>query len=413
MPWPNQKSSSVDVGTTKVCAVVGEVNKNGVDLSGHGLAPCQGLQKGIVVDIDATVLAIEEAIETAQQATGFQIRAVAVGITGQHIQSFNSRGSVEIERFRDITAEDVEQAKEAAQRVDIPAGHEIIHSIPRAFRIDGHEGVRRPIGMTGTRLDVEMHIVTAETSFLQNLIKCIHQADLSIIPGGIILEPLATAEAVLSAEERELGVALVDIGGGTSDVALFRAGGVFHTSVIPVGGNHVTNDLAVGLRVARNEAERIKLQHGTALDEGIEELEAVTVTPLGHTADDTVRIPKRIIPEIVHPRMEELFELVADEIARAEATHQLPAGLVISGGGSQLPGTLEVASRVLGMPVRLGAPLDPAAATSALRGPSFATGVGLVTYAARYARDTRQREGQLLEGLFAGLGRWLRGLLSR
>ncbi|HOJ20194.1 MAG TPA: cell division protein FtsA, partial [Armatimonadota bacterium] len=283
----------LDVGTTKVCAVVGEVTKNGVELSGHGISPCQGLQKGIVVDIDATVLAIEEAIEMAQQATGFQIRSVAVGITGQHIQSFNSRGSIEIERFRDITAEDVEQAKEAAQRIDIPAGREIIHSIPRAFRIDGHEGVRRPIGMTGTHLEVEMHIVTAETSFLQNLIKCVHQADLSIIPGGIILEPLATAEAVLSAEERELGVALVDIGGGTSDVALFRGGGVFHTSVIPVGGNHVTNDLAVGLRVARNEAERIKLEHGTALDEGIEELEAITVTPLGQPADETVRIPKR------------------------------------------------------------------------------------------------------------------------
>lgn len=402
----------LDVGTTKVCAVVGDVTKTGIDLVGHGLAECRGLNKGVVVDIEATVAAIEKAVAAAEQATGFRIRSVAVGITGQHIESVNHSGAVSIQKYRDISEEDVEQALDAAQRLALPAGREVIHNIPRVFTIDGHHGVRRPVGMSGTELEVETHIVTAESSCVQNLVKCLHQAELAIIPGGIILEALATAEAVLTPDEAELGVALVDIGGGTSDVALFRWGSAFHTAAIPVGGNHVTNDLAVGLRVARADAEQIKLAHGTALDEGIAEDDALTITPLGHEGGEGVPIPRKIIPEIVQPRMAELFEMVRDEIERAGAAGQLPAGLVLSGGGSQLPGCLEVAGQVLEMPVRLGTPTHPAAATGDLRRPSFATGVGLVQYAARHRQAADDHEKPLVGALVGRISRWLRRLFS-
>ncbi len=402
----------LDVGTTKVCAVVGEVSKGGVELVGHGLAPCRGLHKGMVVDIDATVAAITKAVEQAQQATGFQIRAVAAGITGDHVRSLVNRGSVSLQRLREVTEEDVEAAIDAAQRVPLEPGREIICTTPRLYTIDGHQGIRRPVGMAGTNLEAEALVITAQSSFVQNVIKCVHQADLAIVPGGLILESLATAEAVLSQEEKELGVALVDIGGGTSDLALFRSGSAFHIGAIPVGGNHVTNDLAVGLRVARPEAERIKLAHGTALGEEIDELDAIEVKPVGQEEGEGVRIPRRIVAEIVHPRMEELFELIQAEIEAAGALGMLPAGLVLSGGGSLLPGTIEVASRVLQMPVRLGVPRHAAAQTGTLRGPEFATGVGLVLNAARNQRRAESEDADLLSALLAPLRRWLRKLFS-
>lgn len=400
----------LDVGTTKVCAVVGEVTKNGVDLLAHGVSPCDGLHKGMVVNVDATVPAIEKAVEAAEHASGLQIRSVVVGVTGEHIESHTGRGTVRIPGDREIRQSDVAQAIEAARQIDLPPGREILHNIPRTSTIDGHPGIRNPVGMFGSTLEVETHIVTAQSNPVQNVYQCVEQAGLSV--ALVVLEPLATAEAVLHPDEKELGVALVDIGGGTSDVALFRGGTVFHSAVIPVGGNHVTNDLAVGLRVAFPEAERVKLQHGTAVDTGVDELEAVTITPIGHTGGDGMRVPRRILAEIIQPRMEELMELVRDEIQRAGALGMLPAGLVLSGGGSQLPGTLDVASEVLGMPVRLGAPLDPAAATGPLRGPEYATGVGLVLYAARHARAGREPDG-LVQGVLKQVLRWARRIFGR
>ncbi|MBI3946187.1 MAG: cell division protein FtsA [Armatimonadetes bacterium] len=402
----------LDIGTTKVCAVVGEVSKDGVALAGHGLVPCEGLRKGIVVDIRATAEAVADAVAQAEKMTGYQIRSVAVGVTGQHVASCNREASVPIQKFRDIAEEDVAQVLEAAERGVAADGREVIHNIPRLFSIDGHAGIRRPVGMSGSSLEVESHVITAQSSQIQNVIKCVHEADLSIVPHGIILEPLATARAVLTPDERELGVALVDIGGGTSDVALFRLGTVFHSAVIAVGGNHVTNDLAVGLRVARGEAERIKLAHGTALEESVDEAEAVAITPVGQPEGDGTRVPRRIIGEIVQPRMEELFELVQAEIERAGAAGQLPAGLVLSGGGSRLPGTLAVAARVLGVPVRLGTPLDPAAATGSLNGPEFATGVGLVLYAASTYRAGDLRNSSLVRALWLRLRHALRRVFS-
>lgn len=400
----------LDIGTTKVCAVVGEVTKEGVSLAGHGVVPCQGLHKGMVVDIPATVEAIVEAVSQAEKATGFPISSVAVGVTGRHVESTNRSARVSVQRPRDITEEDVARVLEAAEQEVVADGREVLHNIPRFFCIDGHSGIRRPVGMSGGTLEVETHIVTAQSSHLQNVIKCVQEADLTILPHGIILEPLATARAVLTPDEGELGVALVDIGGGTTDVALFRMGTVFHSAVIPVGGNHVTNDLAVGLRVAPSEAERIKVAHGTALEEMVDETEAVAIVPVGQ--EEEMRVPRRIIGEIVQPRMEELFELVRSEIERAGATAHLPAGLVLSGGGSRLPGTLEVASRVLGLPARLGVPLVAAPSDGALGGPEFATGVGLVLYAAAYCRPADWRNSSLVRALWRRVRRVWRRIFS-
>ncbi len=400
----------LDVGTTKICAVVGELTKNGVSLLGHGVAPCDGLHKGVVVNIEATVPAIEKAVEAAERSSGYEIRSVVVGITGEHIRSLTGKGTVRIRRDQEITRADVAQAQEAAQQIDLPPGREIIHNIPRASSVDGHHGIKNPVGMFGSTLEVETHLVTAESNPVQNIYKCVEQAGLTITQ--VVLEPLATAEAVLHTAEKEMGVALIDIGGGTSDLALFGGGSAFYSAVIPVGGKHVTNDLSVGLRVAFTEAERIKLEHGIATEDGLDDLEAVAITPVGQPAGEEMRVPRRIIAEIIQPRMEELFELVEEEIRRAGGLELIPAGVVISGGGSRLPGTLDVASQVLGVPVRLGAPLDPAAATGALRTPEYSTGVGLVLYAARNPRGTHHADG-LLDGLFGPISRWFRRLFSR
>jgi cell division protein FtsA len=375
----------LDIGTTKVCAIVGEVMESGqVNIVGLGQRPSHGVRKGVIVDLDAAARAIREAVDDASRMTGYSIHTVVVGVTGQHIASLNSRGAVAITNVeREVTVADVERAHEQARVIVLPPDREIIHAIPRAYFLDGQEGISRPVGMSGTRLEVEAHIVTGAVTFLQNVAKSVHMAGLSV--DSTVLEPIATGEAILTEQERDMGVAIADIGGGTTDVAIFSGGDVFYSAVIPVGGSHVTNDISVGLRAAEEESERVKLRYGAARlsDVGSPETDLFEVTNL--SSSEPRRFSRRILAEIIHPRMEELFELVRHELEKSGYYNLLPAGLVLSGGGAQMVGARELCEHITGLPTRVGAPRDVVGLSEAIRSPVYATGVGLVLYGARQA----------------------------
>ena len=342
--------------------------------------------------------------------TGYDIHAVVVGVTGEHIASLNSRGVVAITHpSRDITAEDVERVQEQARVIVLPPDREIVHAIARSYSIDGQNGIRDPVGMSGTRLEVETHVVTGAVTFIQNVAKCVHKAGLSV--DGTVLEPIATGEAVLLPAERDLGVALADIGGGTTDIAIFVDGDIYYSSVIPVGGNHVTRDISVGLRTSHEESERVKIAHGAALMStvGPPDLDVFSVTSLG--SETPRQIPRRILVEIIHPRMDELFALVRQEIMKSGYYNLLPAGIVLSGGGSQIAGGTQLCQQVTGMPTRVGGPRDVVGLADALRSPVYATGVGLVLYGARHMAHAGEPRGGL-QGLLEGqsLGNLMKSL---
>lgn len=400
----------LDIGTTKICAVVGEIDRDGEPVViGSATVPCQGLRRGMVVDIDETALAIKRAIQEAERRAGVEIRSVAIGVTGEHISSLNSRGVVVLSHpHREITEEDRQRVLDEARAIVHPPGRQILHVIPRSYTVDGHKGIRKPVGMFGTHLEVEAHIITANRSFVDNVLRCVEKARLTLDGGeeGIFLEALATAEAVLTSDEKELGVALVDIGGGTTDVALFSDGSIFHTAVIPVGGEHVTRDIAIGLRLAHQEAERVKLESGTALISAVPADEIIEVRPISR--EETMPIPRHIVAEIIEPRMEELFELLKKEIDGVGG-EWVRGGLVITGGGSLLPGTDQLAERVLGMPARVGLPRVSGPRAGEVQAPPYATAVGLMLLSAkRHLPAYKGRPG----GLLSSLSRWARGLLG-
>ncbi|HEX5324117.1 MAG TPA: cell division protein FtsA [Capsulimonadaceae bacterium] len=376
----------LDIGTTKVCAIVAEVDESGVaNIIGLGHSPSHGIRKGVVIDIDGASLAIEDAVTKARRMTGYEIHSVVVGVTGEHIASLNSRGVVAVTHpSREITVEDLERVQDQARVIVLPPDREIIHAIPRSYSIDGQGGIRYPVGMSGTRLEVETHIVTGAVTFIQNVAKCVHKAGLSV--EATVLEPIATGEAVLLPAERDLGVILADIGGGTTDIAIFVDGDILYSAVIPVGGNHVTRDISVGLRVSHEEAERVKLKYGACLFNlvGSPELDTFEVTPLGF--EEPRPIPRRILVEIIHPRMDELFTLVRQEIMKSGYYNLLPAGVVLSGGGSEIAGGTQLCQQVTGMPTRIGAPRDVVGLSDALKSPIYATGVGLVLYGVHHAQ---------------------------
>ncbi len=379
----------LDIGTTKVCAIVGEVMPDSrVNIIGLGQRPSAGVRKGVIVDLDAASAAIHDAVEDASRMTGYSIHTVIAGVTGQHIASLNSRGVVAITNAdREVTEADVERAHEQARVIVLPPDREIIHAIPRAYYLDGQEGIRHPVGMSGTRLEVEAHIVTGAVTFLQNVAKSVHLAGLSV--EATVLEPIATGEAVLMDHEREMGVALADIGGGTTDVAIFAGGDVLYSSVIPVGGTHVTKDISVGLRSTEEEAERVKLRYGAARlsDVGPSDSDLFEIQCL--TEEEPRRFSRRILAEIIHPRMEELFDMIRQELEKSGYYNLLPAGLVLSGGGAQMIGARELCEHITGLPTRIGAPHDVIGLSEAVRSPVYATGVGLVMYGARHAHPAQ------------------------
>jgi cell division protein FtsA len=407
--------AGLDIGTTKVCAIVGEVMDRGrVHIVGMGQRPSHGVRKGVVVDLDAASIAIQDAVAEASRLTGYDINTVIVGVTGQHIASLNSRVAIPITNAdREITYADIERAHEQARVIVLPPDREIIHAIPRAYFVDGQDGIRQPVGMSATRLEVESHIVTGAVTFLQNVAKAVHLAGLNV--EATVLEPIATGEAVLTDREREMGVALADIGGGTTDVAIFSGGDVLHTGVIAVGGAHVTKDISVGLRSTVEEAERIKLRYGAARlsDVGPADSDLFDVTCLAD--DDPRRFSRRILVEIIHPRMEELFELVRHELEKSGYYNLLPAGLVLSGGGAQLSGARELCEHITGLPTRIGAPSDIAGLSETVRTPAYSTGVGLVLYGARHAQlaATGSRAGLTAAAALIEPNRYVGGFMRK
>lgn len=376
----NRTVVGIDVGTTKICTMVAEVRPDSrINVLGVGLTPSKGLDKGVVVNIDDAVNAIATSVEKAERLSGYRIGTAYVGIAGKHVQSLNSRGVVAISRpDHEITGMDVSRAVESAQAVAIPTQREIIHVIPRAYIVDGHENIRDPVGMSGYRLEVETHIVTGEVMAIQNLIKSVERA--GVIIDDLVLQPLASGEAVLTAEDKDRGVVLVDIGGGTTDIAIFIQGGIWHSVVIPVGGNHLTNDIVYVLHTPHNTAEYLKLKYGAAIAQEPEEGEDDVIKTESFAPGEHQDISRYHLNQIIQARCEQIVELIAAEIRRSGYEGLLPAGIVLTGGSSQLPGFDELVREMLGMPVRIGSPSNLTGLSDAVDSPPYATGVGLVKW---------------------------------
>ena len=372
----------LDIGTTKICCIVGEVGPDGINVIGIGTHPSRGLRKGVVINIEATVSSIHKAVEEAELMAGAEISAVYAGIAGGHIRGFNSQGVVAV-KDKEVRQGDLERVLDAARAINIPQDREILHVLPQEYIIDEQDGIREPLGMSGVRLEAKVHIVTAAVSSAQNIVKCCGRTGLQV--ADIVLEPLASAEAVLAEEEKELGVALVDIGGGTTDLAIFSGGAIQHTSVIPLGGNHLTNDIATGLRLPLDQAEEVKKKYGYALRSGVGAEEFFSVKTFGE--EEPVRISRQDLAHVIEARVEEIFALTLQEIKRSGYDGLLPAGMVLTGGTSALPGIRQLASKVLGMPVRTAQPEHLVGLVDQLKSPAYSTGVGLLHWAAALTEE--------------------------
>ena len=402
---------AIDIGTTKVCVLIGEVEARtgGVDVIGIGQAPSDGLRKGVVVDIDRTVQSVAAAVDAAERLSGLKVRSAFVGISGSHIGSQNSRGMVAVSsRQHDVQREDTVRAIEAARAVSIPNTREILHVIPRGYVVDGQEGVRDPIGMSAVRLEVETHIVTASSTSVQNLSKCVQKAGIEI--DELVLAPLATAEALLSEEDRELGVALCDIGGDTTDVAIFQDGSISHCATIPMGARSVTSDLGLVLRVTPDVAESLKLKQGTALPLDVDPDEVIQITSIGEELPRP--ITRRHVAQIIEARTTELFDHIAREIEAAGATNRLQAGLALTGGGSQLTGIARAARDQLGMSARVLAPAGLGGLTDSISTPPYSAASGLLLWGVKnWTADDERAAGRSLDGLGGRIGKLFRGLM--
>ncbi|HYC07278.1 MAG TPA: cell division protein FtsA [Candidatus Binatia bacterium] len=371
----------IDVGTSKVCALIGEVGRDGrLTVIGHGTVPSSGLKKGAVVNIDQTVRSIRDAVERAERLSGWKIDKAFVGVGGAAIESLNSTGQVAVaSHTREVGRDDIKRAIEQARTIPIPSNREVLHVERRGFTVDGQEGVKDPLGMSALRLEVETHIVTAPATAVQNLMKCVAQAGVKI--DELVVNALASAEAVVSETERELGVAVADVGAGTIDLAMFNEGSPFHTTVLPVGGGNVTNDVAIGIKTSLPVAEELKVSHGTCDLRGIAEDETIAVSVLGEDAGRT--ISRLELCQIIEARMRETFELLAGEM-RSAGAGMLPAGLILTGGGSQLAGIAELGREVLQMPVRVVAPTGIGGLTDSILTPAFSTAIGLLQWGATF-----------------------------
>jgi cell division protein FtsA len=366
----------LDIGTSKVVALVGEVNENGeVEIVGIGSHASRGLKKGVVVNIESTVQSIQRAVEEAELMAGCQIHSVYVGIAGSHIRSLNSHGIVAI-RDREVQSLDVERVIDAAQAVAIPADQKILHILPQEFIIDNQEGVKDPLGMSGVRLEAKVHLVTCAVNAIQNIEKCVRRCGLEV--EDVILEQLASSYAVLTDDEKELGVCLVDIGGGTTDIAIFTEGAIKHTGVIPIAGDQVTNDIAMALRTPTQHAEEIKIKYACALTQLTGVDETIKVPSVGERQPRD--LSRQALAEVVEPRYDELFTLIQAELRRSGFEDLIPAGIVLTGGTSKMEGAVELAEEIFHMPVRLGAPNAISGLMDIVRNPIYATGVGLLNY---------------------------------
>jgi len=370
----------IDVGTSKICALIGEVARDGsLTIVGKGSVPASGLKKAVVVNIDQTVRSITGAVDHAERLSGYQIDRAFVGVGGQHVESQNSRGAVAVSGHqREVTREDIGRALEVARAVSIPSNREVLHVLPRGFIVDGQEGVKDPLGMSAIRLEIETHIVTAAATAVRNLAKCVQASNVKI--DELVANSLASAESVLSETERDLGVAVADIGAGTIDLALFLDGSPFKTAVLPVGGNNVTNDLAIGLKTSLQVAEDLKIQHGTCDLSSVTADEFISVSMLGEPDGRT--LSRLEVCQIIEARMREIFEMLGAEI-RAAGEGLLPAGVVLTGGAAQLAGAAALGREVLDMPVRVAGPTGVGGLTDNIMNPAYSTAIGLLYWGAK------------------------------
>lgn len=398
---------ALDIGTSKVVAIVGEVTSEGsIEIVGVGSHPSKGLKRGVVVNIDATVQSIQRAIEEAELMAGCQIHSVFTGIAGSHIRSFNSHGIVAI-RDQEVTAQDVERVIEAAKAVAIPADQKTLHILPQEFIIDHQEGIREPIGMSGVRLEAKVHMVTAAVSAAENNIKCVRRCGLDV--DDIVLAQLASSYAVLTDDEKQLGVCLVDIGGGTTDIAVFADGAIRHTAVIPIAGDQVSNDIAIALRTPTQSAENIKIQYACALTHLASSDEIIDIPSVGDRA--TKRLSRLTLAEVVEPRFEELFTLIQAELKRSGVEDILGSGVVITGGSARMEGIIELAETIFNMPVRLGIPRDITGLADAVKNPIYATGVGLLLCGlqTQHQRNAEFISNQGFKGFLGRMKSWFQG----
>ncbi|MFC1749253.1 cell division protein FtsA [Pseudomonadota bacterium] len=399
----------LDIGTSKVVAIVAELSASGeMDIIGIGSHPSRGLKKGVVVNIESTVQSIQRAIEEAELMAGCQIHSVYAGIAGSHIRSLNSHGIVAI-RDSEVGQGDVERVIDAARAVAIPADQKILHILPQEFIIDKQEGIREPVGMSGVRLEAKVHMVTGAVSAAQNIVKCVRRCGLEV--DDIILEQLASSNSVLTDDEKELGVCLVDIGGGTTDIAVFTEGAIRHTAVIPIAGDQVTNDIAVALRTPTQHAEEIKIKYACALRQLATPDETIEVPSVGDRPPR--RLARQTLAEVVEPRYEELLTLIQAELRRSGFEDLIAAGLVMTGGSSKMEGVVELAEEVFHVPVRLGAPQHVSGLVDVVRNPIHATGVGLLLFGSQggYAKGGDVAVGGGSKGVWARMKGWFKGNL--
>ena len=394
--------AGLDIGTTKICTIIAENSSEGIDIVGIGTHPSKGLKKGMIVDIGATIESIRKAIKEAERMADHEIETVYTGISGGHIKSFNSHGVIAIKN-REVKRSDIKRSIDAARAIAIPVDREIIHVLPQEFIVDDQRGIRDPLGMSGMRLEAKVHVVTGAVTSAQNIIKCANRTGLDV--KDIILQQLASSEAVLTADEKELGVALVDMGGGTTDTAIFFNGSIGYTSIIPVGGNHFTSDIALGLRTPIKEAERIKKEYGCAIAHSVDRDEMIEV--MSTDGKETRTISRRTLCEIIEPRAEELLQLIHKEILKSELAEFLGAGVVLTGGASMMPGIRELAEKIFKLPVRIGYPRGVRGLKDVVNNPMFATGVGLVLYGSNQkSHQNFNGKGNLFNALVQRMRGW-------
>ncbi len=397
----------LDIGTSKVVAIVGEVTPDGeIEIIGVGTQPSRGLKKGVVVNIESTVQSIQRAVEEAELMAGCQIRSVYAGIAGSHVRSINSNGVVAVKE-KEVTTADVSRVIDAARAVAIPADQRILHVLPQEFLIDNQEGIRDPISMSGVRLECRVHLVTGAVSAAQNIIKCVRRCGLDV--DDIILEQLASSASVLTEDEKELGVCLVDIGGGTTDIAVFTEGAIRHTAVIPIAGDQVTNDIAVALRTPTQYANDLKIKYACALRQLASEEETIEVPSVGDR--EPRRLARQTLAEVVEPRYEELLSLVQAELRRSGFEEICAAGIVLTGGSSKMEGVIELAEEIFHMPVRLGVPQHVSGLVDVIRNPIHATGVGLLLFGNKQQNSfsSQPLEENSEDSLWKRMKRWFQG----
>ncbi|NLR75043.1 MULTISPECIES: cell division protein FtsA [Leeia] len=397
----------LDIGTSKIVAIVAELKVDGqLEIIGMGSHPSRGLKKGVVVNIESTVNAIQRALEEAELMADCKIREVYTGIAGSHIKSFNSHGMVAI-KDKEVSQTDVDRVIETARAVNIPTDQQILHILEQEFIIDGQEDVKEPLGMSGVRLEVKVHIVTGAVSAAQNIMKCVRRCGLEVT--DLILQPLASAHAVLSEDEKDLGVCLIDIGGGTTDIAVFTEGAIRHTAVIPIAGDQITSDIAMALRTPTKEAEDIKLAHGCALRQLADANQMVEVPGVGERGPR--QLSRATLAEVIEPRVEELYTLVQAELRRSGFEDLLSSGIVITGGSSLMPGMVELGEEVFHMPVRIGLPQNVLGFAEVVRNPRYSTGVGLLMFGKQQAQrhQIQRLQGASMGQLFSRMKSWFQG----